>query len=166
MGHILRRRELQAMGHPWLGFRRAAALCRRAAVARLGVGGGEGWRPWEAAAAGALVGRACMGREPFSFSWCRREGERGSIFWGFFFVSPALRSTDRKNQRGSRAGPYTLSPTLELLARLGYADTYCVYKCLPTVLVSPEQCRQLICSHTTSLPTDYMTLKGCTITNR
>ena len=68
---------------------------------------------------------------------------------------PRMHLFGEKILRRSRAGPYTLSPTLELLAWLGYADTYCVYKCLPAVLVSSEQCRQLICSHTPSLPTDY-----------
>ena len=88
------------MGHPWLGFRWTAAgggavqeggggrwhgrLRRRgsaweAAAARLGVGGGEAWRPWEAAA-GVLASRTCMGCGAFSFLFCRREGE----YIGFF----------------------------------------------------------------------------------
>ena len=125
---------------------------------------------WEAARLGVHGRRRRRAHSRIPRVWAaglfpfRAVGERGNIL--VFSVSPALRATDGKIRRRSRAGPYTLSPTLELLARLGYADTYCVYKCLPTVLVSPEQCRQLICSHTTSLPTDYMTLKGCTITNK
>jgi len=173
MGHILRRRELQAMGHPWLGFRRAAALCRRAAAGAGMVGcGGEarcGRRQqrgsvWEAARLGVRGRQRRRAHSRVARVWAaglfpfRAVGERGRggvYSEGFFSFHRPVRALD-----------YTLSSTLELLARLGYADTYCVYKCLPTVLVSPEQCRQLICSHTTSLPTDYMTSKGCTITNR
>jgi len=98
MGHILRRRGIagdgasvvrvpagggavqEGGGGCWHGrlWRRGSVW--EAAATRLGVGGSEAWRPWEAAAVGALAGRACMGRGAFSFSCRRREGERGSIF--------------------------------------------------------------------------------------
>ena len=88
MDHILRRRGTAGDGASvvrvsadgggrWHGRLRRRGSAWEAAAARLGVGGGEAWRPWEAAAAGVLAGRAWMAAGLFPF---RAVGERGSIF--------------------------------------------------------------------------------------